>query len=324
MNVHTPSAEIAAANTNAGETICERLADFAANLRDDDIPAQQRSRAPHHMLDAAGIALASTRYDFAHKTLAGIKALGGVGEVGVWGMPAKLSARDAATMNGFLCHGLDYDDTHIGGIVHPTASVFPAVISAAAMAGASGREAVTAYVIGVETAVRLGMVAKGGFHQVGFHPTGMVGVFGCTLAAGRLLGLNAKQLRHAQGLAGSMAAASMQFLEDGAWNKRFHPGWAASCGITAAALAREGFVGASAAYDGRFGLFNSYLGEHMKDADPSLATQGLGDVWELDRVAIKPFPNMSLHACRHRLCVGPAWRSWHARQHRGYPRARAG
>jgi len=290
MNIHTPAADVAAVADAHTSSICNQLADFAANLGHDEIPGDRRVRAAHHMLDSAGIALASTRYDFAHKTLAGLQALGGYGSVGVWGMPAALSPRDAATMNGFLCHGLDYDDTHIGGILHPTASVFPAVVSAADIAGASGREAVTAYVIGVEAAVRLGMVAKGGFHQVGFHPTGMVGVFGCTLAAGRLLGLNAKQLRHAQGLALSMAAASMQFLEDGAWNKRFHPGWAASCGITAAALAREGFVGATAVYDGRFGLFNSYLGQHVGEADLGLATAGLGAQWELDRVAIKPFP----------------------------------
>lgn len=302
MNIHTPSPDTRTegmTNTNAdvGEmaSICTQLADFAANVTDDAIPADRRVRAMHHVLDATGIALASTRYDFAHKTLAGLQYLDGrhatdAEGVGVIGMPARLSPRDAATMNGFLIHGLDYDDTHIGGIIHPTASVFPAVWSAGAMVGASGREVVTAYVVGVEAAVRLGMVARGGFHQVGFHPTGMIGVFGCTLAAGRLLGLNAEQLRNAQGLALSMSAASLQFLEDGAWNKRFHPGWAAQSGITAAALAREGFIGASNTYEGRFGLFNSYLGAQAGDADLSLATATLGTAWELDRVAIKPFP----------------------------------
>ena len=274
------------------QSIQQRLAGFTANLRGADIPADVRKRAVHHMLDAAGIAMASTRYEFAHKTLAGLRGLAGEGDVPVIGMPAKLPARDAATMNGFLCHGLDYDDTHIAAIVHPTASVFPAVMSAAAMTGADGQAMVTAYIIGVETAARIGMCAKSQFHQVGFHPTGMVGVFGCTLAAGRLMGLNEKQLIHAQGLAVSMASGSMQFVEDGAWNKRLHPGWAASAGITAAALAKEGFVGATDPYDGRFGLFNSYLGcgPRVAETDLSLATAGLGDVWELMETAIKPYP----------------------------------
>ncbi len=272
--------------------IREALAAFVTELDHDDIPATVRRRALHHMLDAAGIAMASTRYDFAHKTLAGLSGIAGRGDVPVIGMPASLPPRDAATMNGFLCHGLDYDDTHVAAIVHPTASVFPAVLSAAAHVGASGRDMVTAYIAGVETAARIGMVAKSQFHQVGFHPTGMVGVFGCALAAGRLMGLNAKQLANAQGLAVSMAAGSMEFLEDGAWNKRFHPGWAAAAGITAAAVAKEGFVGISRPYDGRFGLFNAYLGcgPRTELIAPDLATAGLGEVWELLATAIKPFP----------------------------------
>ena len=274
--------------------ISECLANFAAGLQHDAIPAEIRTRAAHHMLDAAGIAVASTRYDFAHKTLAGMQALGGSGDVPVLGLPARLNPRDAATMNGFLCHGLDYDDTHIAGVIHPTASVFPAVLSAAAMTGASGREMLTAYVIGVETAARIATCAKSAFHQVGFHPTGIVGVFGCTLAAGRLLGLNAAQLNHAQGLALSMASGSMQFLEDGAWNKRFHPGWAAQSGITAAALAREGFKGASAPYDGRFGFFNIYGGKFTDWIELEHATAGLGSVWELMETGIKPYPTCHL------------------------------
>jgi 2-methylcitrate dehydratase PrpD len=288
MNIQTKIAT----GTSSTAPIREVLADFAANLDHEDIPANVRIRAHHHMLDAVGIALASTRYDFAHKTLTGLRAIAGDGDVPVFGMPAMLPMRDAATMNGFLCHGLDYDDTHIAGIVHPTASVLPAVVSAAAYVGATGREMTTAYIIGVETAARLGMCAKSQFHQVGFHPTGMIGIFGCVLAAGRLMGLNAKQLQNAQGLAVSMAAGSMEFLEDGAWNKRFHPGWAASSAITAVALAKEGFVGATAPYDGRFGLFNSYLGcgPRTAEVDLSLATKGLGTEWELMATAIKPYP----------------------------------
>ena len=280
------------ADGQAGVSIQQQLSEFAANLSHSDIPADVRTRAVHHMLDAAGIAMASTRYDFAHKTLAGFRALGDEGRVPVFGMAAHLNPRDAATLNGFLCHGLDYDDTHIAAIVHPTASVMPAVLSAASMTGATGEQMVTAYIIGVEAAARVGAAAKSQFHQVGYHPTGMVGIFGCVLAVGRILGLNAKQMSSAQGLALSMASGSMQFLEDGAWNKRFHPGWAASSAITAACLAREGFVGASDPYDGRYGLYKSFLGlgPRMEQTDPSLATAGLGAVWELLETAIKPFP----------------------------------
>lgn len=272
------------------QPITRALAEFATGLGHAEIPAEVRTRAHHTMLDAAGIALASTRYPFAHPVLAGLQAFGDTGDVPVFGMAARLNARDAATMNGFLCHGLDYDDTHIAGIVHATASLLPAVLSAAAMTGAGGRELVTAYVIGVETATRLGMCAKGAFHQAGFHPTGMIGIFGCVLAAGRLMGLNVKQLENAQGLAVSMASGSMEFLEDGASNKRFHPGWAASSALTACALAREGFKGATRPYDGRFGLYNIYGGKFADWFDFSGIAAEFGTRWELMNVAIKPYP----------------------------------
>jgi 2-methylcitrate dehydratase PrpD len=290
------TAATAAARANTG--ISEQLARFVATTRHDDIPTRVRERALHHMLDAAGIAVATTRYDHAHRVLTAVSGLGGRGDTPVLGFPAKLSPRDAAMVNGYLCHGLDYDDTHVAGIIHPTASVLPAVLSTAAMTGASGRQLVTAYVLGVEAATRIASVAKSGFHQVGFHPTGMVGVFGCALAAGRLMGLNERQLAHAQGIALSMASGSLEFVEDGAWNKRLHPGWAAQAGMTAAALAREGFFGATKPYDGRFGLFNSYMAEWAKGADHTLATAGLGETWELLDVAIKPYPACHLtHAC---------------------------
>ncbi len=276
--------------TDISLPLAERLAAFALGLQHGEIPAEVRTRAVHHMLDAAGIALASTTYPFAEPVLRGLKALGDRGQVPVFGYPDPLSPRDAATINGYLCHGLDYDDTHVAGIIHATASVLPAVLSAAAMTGASGREAVTAYIVGMETATRIGMCAKGAFHQVGFHPTGIVGIFGCTLAAGRLMGLSAEQLAHAQGLAVSMAAGSMEFLEDGAWNKRFHPGWAASSALTACALACEGFVGATRPYDGRFGLFNIYGGKFTDWIDLARMTAGLGQDWELMLTAIKPYP----------------------------------
>ncbi|MEZ5815901.1 MAG: MmgE/PrpD family protein [Hyphomicrobiaceae bacterium] len=278
--------------------ITEALARFVSETRDEDIPATVRFRALHHMLDAAGIAVAASRYDHAQRVLNAMRGLGGSGDVPVIGFPARLSARDAAILNGYLCHGLDFDDTHVAGIIHPTASVFPAVLSAAAHAGATGRDLVTAYVVGIEAAARIASVAKSGFHQVGFHPTGIVGVFGAALAAGRLMGLNAKALAMAQGIAVSMASGSLEFVEDGAWNKRLHPGWAAQAGITAAALAREGFVGATRPYDGRFGLFKSYMGSYAEQADTSLATAGLGETWELLQTAIKPYPACHFtHAC---------------------------
>ena len=275
-----------------------RLAEFAASLRIEDVPERVRLRAVHHILDAVGIACVSAKQDFALRTLTAIKGLAGRGEAPVIGLPARLPPRDAALVNGVLCHGLDFDDTHLGGIVHSSASAFPAALSASIMAGASGRSMLLAYIIGMEVTARVGAVGRGAFHDHGFHPTGVAGVFGAALVAGRLLGLTAGEMTAAQGIALSMASGSLEFLEDGAWNKRMHPGWAAQAGITAAALAKQGFVGASAPYAGRFGLYNLYTAGGLARRDLSLATAGLGDIWELERTAIKPYPACHFtHAC---------------------------
>jgi 2-methylcitrate dehydratase PrpD len=278
--------------------IAEDLAHFVGAFSADRIPAAVVARAKHLILDALGTALASTTYDFAHRAMTAIAGLTGTGEAAVIGMPARLPLRDAALMNGILIHGLDFDDTHTGGVIHATSSLLPTVLAVGAREQAGGRDLLAAYVLGVEAAARLGAVAKGAFHQVGFHPTGLIGAFACALAAGRLMGLSEKQLVMAQGIALSAGAGSLEFLEDGAWNKRFHPGWAATCGITAAALARQGFVGARRAYEGRFGLYASHLQDHFDPANLALATAELGEVWELLQVAVKPYPACHfVHAC---------------------------
>ena len=247
-------------NASTHKPIAVSLAAFAEALEFDAIPEQIRMRAKLLILDAVGIALASTRYEFAHRTLSAARELG-EGTSDVIGFSAKLGLRDAILLNGVLVHGLDFDDTHGRGVIHATASCFPAALGIAAKYNASGRDFLTAYVLGMEVATRLGSVAKGGFHQVGFHPTGLVGTFGCALIAGKLQGQTAEQLAMAQGVALSTASGSLEFLEDGTWTKRMHPGWAGVAGLTAATLARHGFSGPKAVYEGRFGLFKSHLGE---------------------------------------------------------------
>ena len=289
------------------EPIARTLARFARELTLDDVPEAVIERAKLHILDALGIGLAASRYDFSHKTLTAIHGLAGDGPYPVIGMPAGLPLRDAAQMNGFLIHGLDYDDTHVGGVIHATASAVPTVLAAGQRHGASGRETLAAYLAAIEGAARIAVAARGGFHRLGFHPTGMVGVFGTTLAAGRLAGMTEAQLAHAQGIALSMASGSLQFLDDGAWTKRMHPGWAAVAGISAAALAQQGFRGPAEPYEGRFGLYALY-GAHDAAIDWPMCTAGLGEDWEMLRIGIKPYPACHLVHGARRCGTGTARR----------------
>ncbi len=270
-------------------TIAQALAGFAAELQIADVPAAVIERAKLHMLDAIGVALASSREDFAPRIVDSLRGIGAAGAYPVIGFAARLPMRDAVLANGAMVHGIDFDDTHSAGVLHVSSSALPMALAAAQSIGGTGRDVLLAYLICVETASRIAIAARGGFHVNGFHPTGMVAPFGAVLGIGRLWGLTRAQLAHAQGVVLSMASGSFEFLEDGAWNKRLHPGWAVGAAITACAMARGGFVGATRTYEGRYGLYNSYLGK--KDAaDLAACTAGLGTEWEMLNVAIKPYP----------------------------------
>ncbi len=129
----------------------------------------------------------------------------------------------------------------------------------------------------MEMSTRVGAASKSGFHNAGFHPTGRVETFGCALAVARLLGL-------------SMASGNLKFLQDGAWTKRLHPGWAAAAGASAAMLAKHDYIGPGATYEGRFGLYALYMKAWLGEGDVDIATAGLGETWEIDGVALKPIP----------------------------------
>jgi len=295
----------------AEPTISQTLAGYTQALNLAQVPAAQSLRARHLMLDAIGCALAARGEDFAATFVRGAQALAGMdgergelGERGVIGHAQRLPLRDAALLNGALAHGLDYDDTHMAGIVHLSVSLLPTVLALGAQRGSSGAQVLAAYIAGLECGARLASVARGGFHAQGFHPTALVGTFASALAAGRLLGLSAVQLTQAQGVALSMAGGSLQFLEDGAWTKRLHAGWAAQCGITAAHLAAQDLPAPTAAYEGRYGLFNMFMGaESRVAADVPAATAGLNangqcTRWELEQIAVKPYAACHFsHAC---------------------------
>jgi len=270
-------------------SISSALSRFAHNIRYEEIPAPVARRAKLLMLDAIGIGFASSGFDFARKAFDGVSRFGAGASV-VIGFGRSLPLRDAVLMNGILVHGLDYDDTYLPGAVHMTASGVPCTLGMAAEAGATGRDWLTAFIVGLEISARVGRGGNGGFQKAGFHPTSICGTMGASVAAARLMKLDEEAMRRAQGIALSMASGSMQPVQDGTWTKRMHPGWAAAAGISAAGLAAGGFTGPDAAYEGRHGLYNLFLGEHASKADPSLVCKELGETWEFARSSVKLYP----------------------------------
>jgi len=272
-------------------TISKQLAQFTHQLSLNDIPNDVQDYAAQLILDGTGIAYASSQYDFSKTGLAAIRLFDEPGTYTVLGTGEKLAFRDAALANGLLIHGLDFDDTHVAGVVHLTSAVWPCVLAVAEKIGSSGSDMLTAYIAGMEVGARIGMVAQGAFHQVGHHPTGIAGTFACCLAAAKLMQLGEEQMVMAQGIALSMASGNFEFVEEGAWTKRYHPGWSAVSGIMAATFAQAGYVGPTLPYEGRFGLYKSHLNELEPGCDYSLATAGLNTVWETLNVGIKPYPS---------------------------------
>ncbi len=266
------------------------LAAFAAGLRLEDIPTPVAARAKVLALDLFGSAArARAEADSTQPVLAALGKLGldGPGPVTVVGDPRGYAPPVAALLNGLLGHSLDFDDTHAESSLHPSAPVVPAALAAAELVGADGGTALAGIVAGYEVCCRLGMALDPTAHYArGFHPTATAGTFGAAAAASRVLGLDPERTASAFGVAGSQAAGSLQFLQNGAWNKRWQVGAAAMNGLMAAVLAQAGFVGASEAVEGRHG----FLAGYTDGADPERAVLGLGRDWETMRIAVKPYP----------------------------------
>ena len=271
------------------------IAKMAVALSLDDVPVPVISRAKLHILDALGLGLASTVQDYAKSAFEGVAAMSSGGACSVIGRTDRLDMRDAALVNAILIHGLDFDDTHLASIIHPTCTSLPAALAMGEALDASGEQVLAAFLAGAETSIRIGLAADGGFHHVGYHATGVVSHFASAVTAGKLLGLGEDEITAAQGITGSTAAGIQVFLEEGAWTKRFHPGWGAVSGITAAYLASARFKGPSRVYEGKFGLFDTHLHEPAKlDA----LTAGLGEIWHFGETALKPYPVCHfIHGC---------------------------
>ena len=264
-----------------------RLAEWAQGLAARDMPTTVMSNAALRVLDTIGCALAGSHEEHAPAMLGLVSRWKGSGDSTIWGSSHTAAPPQAALVNGALAHGLDFDDTHADSVCHVSAVLTPTVLAMAESEKLSGRDALTAFVAGSEGMIRLGMAAPGRFHARGWHATAVCGVFGAALAAGKCLSLDAERLSAALGIAASMASGVMEFLEDGSWVKRMHPGWAAQSGIQAAVLAEGGFTGPATALEGRLGFYRAALGD-IPDVAKHL--ESLGDDWEMLRTSFKLYP----------------------------------
>jgi 2-methylcitrate dehydratase PrpD len=215
------------------------LAARAAGLGAEELPAPVRELARQCVLDYLGCAVAGAGDPLVRLLLDEMIEAGGPGQAGIVGHAERLPALAAALVNGAAGHALDFDDVNLAMPGHPSVAILPALLALAELRGSSGREVVTAFVAGYETACRIGMALQPGHYALGFHSTATLGSFGAAAACARLLGLDGDQTATALGIAGTQAAGlKSQF---GTMCKPFHAGKAAQNGLIAARLAARGF-----------------------------------------------------------------------------------
>jgi len=276
------------------------LSAFSAGVTFDALPALVVESFTHRVLDTLGICIAATALDTSGMATRVAAAWGGPGEATVVGHPDRLPAAAAAFVNGVLAHSLDYDDTHLPSVLHPSASIVPAALAVGEATGASSRDVIAASAAGYEICIRTGMagydrtLGNSVFFERGWHATSICGTLACAVVAAKLYGLGAEGIGHALGIAASMGSGIIEGNRAGGSVKRMHCGWAAHAGIVAAQMAAAGFTGPVSALEGRFGFYQAFCGGVFDAAE---LTGGLGEEWCLPGIFYKPYPaNHFTHA----------------------------
>jgi 2-methylcitrate dehydratase PrpD len=284
-------------DTAGTRTVVQALADMADAADFGKLPEGLRESLAPRVLDILGLAVAATELETSEAVFGFAEDVGGKPVATAIGLAQRTSAPTAAFVNGVLAHSLDFDDTHLPSILHPSASVVPACLAVGEHRGSTGQELLAAVAVGIEITVRLGMAGyrpatheapgQSTYFEHGQHATSICGAIGSAAAAARLCGLEADGIANAMGVAASMASGIIEANRTGGTVKRIHCGWAAQAGVTAALLTMRGITGAPTALEGRFGLFQALLRDEW-DSAPIL--DRLGEHWETEGVFYKPYP----------------------------------
>ena len=267
-----------------GET--NALAEFVVDLNLADVPDGTVENGKRAIRDYIGVALYGSQHGVGDRIGSYVDRCLSGGGAAVLGR-GTASPAGAALANGTSGHAIDYDDTFESVVIHPTSPVFPAALAGTQVTGGSGRDALTAYVVGVEAAFRTGHATYPSHYDNGWHSTGTVGTFGAASAAASALGLDMDAVEHALGIAASCSSSLKKNF--GTMTKPLHAGHAAQMGVRAALLADAGFSADDAVFEGDIGY-----GRVMTpggDYDSTEITADLGETWGVDDIGYKPYPS---------------------------------
>jgi 2-methylcitrate dehydratase PrpD len=264
------------------------LARFCALLQKEDLPTTVCERVRYLLLDHLAVTIRGSTLpsSLACYQMLEQMAIGNTGTATIFGKKERAEAAWVALANGIASHGLEMDDVENRSSLHPGVVVFPAALALAEQLGSSPADFYSAVVAGYEVTLRVGAALNpASAYDRGFHPTAVCGTLGAAAASARLLRLSPEQTNMALGIAGSMAAGSMAYLNDGAWTKRLHPGWACHAGIMAARLAAAGFIGPASILESSYGFLQAY----SSASDISKLERQEKDEFAIMQVSIKPY-----------------------------------
>jgi 2-methylcitrate dehydratase PrpD len=279
-------------------TLVLTLGSFAANVTYETLSPELRAAVKDHILDSIGVSLAALPLDSSRMAL---KLSGPPSEEAtILGFGQHVSASGAAFVNGVLAHSLDFDDTHLPSVLHPSASVVPAALASGQASGADSRAVIAAAAAGYEICIRLGMAGydrkarNSVFFEKGWHATSICGTIAAAAVAAKLFGLGAEGISHAMGIAVSFGSGVLEANRTGGSVKRLHCGWAAQSGIAAANAARVGITAPHLALEGGFGFYRAFCDGRFEQLE---ILEGLGERWSISDIFYKPYPaNHFTHA----------------------------
>src|SRR3954462_14208505 len=268
-------------------TAARTLADFAVNLKYEDIPADAVDRAKTALIDTVGAMTFGSDLPWSRIMIEYVLRTSAPGKGSIVGTKHKARGQLAALANGVLAHSFELDslcDPSVG--VHPGASLSAPGIPVAQAQGRSGKELLTAFVAGFEVMYRIGDAARHSSEKIGFHAPGLTGVFGGASVTGLQMKLDADRMVNALGIGGSLCSGLLEFSKSGGGMvKRLHLGRAAEGGAMAATLASGGHPGRETVLEGKFGFLNAFA----REIDPPRLTRGLGEEWYTLRTVLKRY-----------------------------------
>jgi len=267
-------------------TALQTLAEFAVSLSYERVPREVVERVKDCVIDTVGACVFGAELPWTKTVIGYAQRNSAPGECSVLGTPNKVRAPFACLANGASAHAFELDclcEPSVG--IHPGAALAVPGLAVSQGRKKSGQELLAAVVAGYEVLYRIGDAARHSIEKLGFHSPGVVGVFGTAVVAGRLFGLDARQMANAFGIAGSMGSGLMEFSRTGGMVKRLHLGRAAEGGFMAAVLARDGYTGPEGVLEGKFGFLNTFC----RDADPARLTKELASTWHVMKTKIKRY-----------------------------------